>query len=396
VARVVDGITTTHYVYDTQYRVLEERDEGGALLARYTYGTGMDEPLTMERDGNTYYYHRDALGSITEITDESGTLVERYEYDVYGAVTIYDSSDVTITTSAIGNPYLFTARRYDPESNNYYYRARYYSPALGRFLSQDPLGFDAGDYNLYRYAFNNPTNLTDPSGEIITPDTVLDIIFIAYDAVMIVTDFYRLFFDDECDKGEIWRALGIDFLALGFDFLCALVPVATGGGPGLRLAAASAHGGSVAVDAVRVAHVAEELLRRGTQIAVKGVQIGNNVWLSKATDGSGGSGEGGRPRNQDGIPYPRHTVKGYGEVPFPSGEIKVTDPKPLRKQFRGIKVEFRKWWYNKYGWFPSPDIYDIHHVKPLSRGGTNDFDNLVPVKKGPDHNQFTTWWKKYP
>jgi RHS repeat-associated protein len=119
----------------------------------------MDEPLTMERGGNTYYYHRDGLGSITEITDE------RYEYDVYGAVTIFDGSGITLTASAIGNPYLFTARRYDPESGNYYYRARYYSPSLGRFLSQGPLGFDAGDYNLYRYAFNSPTNLTDPSGE---------------------------------------------------------------------------------------------------------------------------------------------------------------------------------------------------------------------------------------
>jgi RHS repeat-associated protein len=118
----------------------------------------------MERGGETYYYHRDALGSITEVTDESGTLVERYEYDVYGAVTIFDGSGITLTTSAIENPYLFTARRYDPESGNYYYRARVYSPPLGRFLSQDPLGFDAGDYNLYRYVSNNPVNDVDPTG----------------------------------------------------------------------------------------------------------------------------------------------------------------------------------------------------------------------------------------
>ena len=127
----------------------------------------MDEPLTMERGGNTYYYHRDGLGSITEVTTDTGALVERYEYDVYGAVTIYNSNDVTITVSAIDNPYLFTGRRYDPESGNYYYRARYYSPRLGRFLSMDPLGFGSGDYNLYRYAFNNPVNMTDPTGEIV-------------------------------------------------------------------------------------------------------------------------------------------------------------------------------------------------------------------------------------
>ncbi len=125
----------------------------------------MDEPLTMERGGQTYYYHRDALGSVTEVSDATGAIVERYEYDVYGEVTIYDGSDNALTASAIGNPYLFTGRRYDAESDNYYYRARYYSHKLGRFLSEDPLGFDAGDYNLYRYVFNNPTNAVDPTGE---------------------------------------------------------------------------------------------------------------------------------------------------------------------------------------------------------------------------------------
>jgi RHS repeat-associated protein len=101
----------------------------------------------------------------SSVADESGDLVERYEYDVYGAVTIFDGAGITLTASAIGNPYLFTARRYDPESGNYTYRARMYSPWLGRFLSMDPIGFDAGDYNLYRYVFNNPVNATDPTGE---------------------------------------------------------------------------------------------------------------------------------------------------------------------------------------------------------------------------------------
>lgn len=161
----VNGANTTNFIYDTQYRVIEERDGSNTVLATYTYGQGMDEPLMMERGGQTYTYHRDALGSVTEVSDVTGTIIERYEYDVYGAPTIYDSSDNVLTMSAIDNPYLFTGRRYDVESDNYYYRARYYSHDLGRFLSEDPLGFDAGDYNLYRYVFNNPTNSTDPTGE---------------------------------------------------------------------------------------------------------------------------------------------------------------------------------------------------------------------------------------
>ncbi|MCP4397717.1 MAG: hypothetical protein GY801_10510 [bacterium] len=68
----------------------------------------------------------------------TGNLVERYASDVYGAPTIFDSNNTPLTASAIENPYLFTGRRYDPESGNYYYRARIYSPELDRFLKLRP------------------------------------------------------------------------------------------------------------------------------------------------------------------------------------------------------------------------------------------------------------------
>ncbi|MCP4396042.1 MAG: hypothetical protein GY801_01855 [bacterium] len=143
VAKVLDG-ETTYYLYNAGYQVIEERDSADALLARYSYGSGIDEPLTMERGGNVYYYHRDGLGSVTEISDQSGALVERYEYDVYGAPQIFGSNNNPLAASAIENRYLFTGRRYAPESGNYYYRARIYSPELGRFLQTDPLGYVDG------------------------------------------------------------------------------------------------------------------------------------------------------------------------------------------------------------------------------------------------------------
>ncbi len=162
-AKTVDGVTT-YYVYDLQGRVLEERGAADQLLARYTYGDGIDEVVAMERGGTTYAYHHDALGSVVALTDGMGNLVEQYDYDVYGAPSIWDGEGNPLAQSAIGNPYLFTGRRYDPESGNYYYRARIYSPALGRFLSLDPLGLAAADPNLYRYVNNNPVNFTDPLG----------------------------------------------------------------------------------------------------------------------------------------------------------------------------------------------------------------------------------------
>ncbi len=88
-------------------------------------------------------------------THDSGNIATSYEYDSFGNPT---------TTGNITSPYSFTGREYDPESGLYYYRARYYNPQTGRFISEDPIGFDSGDINLYRYVNNSPLNYTDPSG----------------------------------------------------------------------------------------------------------------------------------------------------------------------------------------------------------------------------------------
>ncbi len=62
------------------------------------------------------------------------------------------------------NPFMYTSREYDPETGNYFYRARYYDARIGRFLGEDPIGFGGEDINLYRYVYDNPTNFTDPEG----------------------------------------------------------------------------------------------------------------------------------------------------------------------------------------------------------------------------------------
>jgi RHS repeat-associated protein len=151
---------TVHYVYDGESIILEY-DQSGEVQTRYTHGPGIDEPLAVEiRNGaiyTPYFYHADGLGSITALSDSQGAVVQRYEYDTFGNPTITTQGNITQT-------YTFTGREYDAETGMYFYRARYYDPKFGRFVTKDPIGFAGGDINLYGYVLNDPINSNDPRG----------------------------------------------------------------------------------------------------------------------------------------------------------------------------------------------------------------------------------------
>ncbi|GEM_PF-5112697 len=126
------------------------------MMPVYTHGPGIDNPLVMYRGGHAFYYVQDRLGSVVGlVTIESGGFVQKYTYDAWGNI-VEQSGDVK-------NPYTYTGREYDPESGLYYYRARYYDSAVGRFLQRDPIGVRGG-VNLYLYMKGEPVNNGDPWG----------------------------------------------------------------------------------------------------------------------------------------------------------------------------------------------------------------------------------------
>ncbi len=125
------------------------------MLARYTQGSGIDEPLAEVRSGTISYYDQDWLGSVTSLSSSTGSLANTYVYDASG--------NLTASTGSVVNPFQYTGRDYDPETGLRYYRARYLDSAAGRFLSEDPVGFAGGDA-FYGYSENNPASLLDPFG----------------------------------------------------------------------------------------------------------------------------------------------------------------------------------------------------------------------------------------
>jgi len=135
--------------------VVEQISSTGTAGLRYTQGLGIDEPLVRQTSTSTVYYEADGLGSITSLTTTAGAVTMTYSYDSFGVSTG--------TTGSETNPYRYTGREIDARTMLHYYRARYYAPNVGRFVSEDPLGFQVVN-NFYAYAQDNPVNANDPTG----------------------------------------------------------------------------------------------------------------------------------------------------------------------------------------------------------------------------------------
>jgi RHS repeat-associated protein len=138
-------------VYDGE-DILRETSSAGPVLT-YLHGPGIDEPFASEDAGGVRTdLHPDGLGSIVKTTNASGAAGSTFKYNAFGVIE-----------TGTPSPYAYTGREWDSEAGLYYYRARYYDPKIGRFISEDPSQIWSWP-NLYAYVENNPVNYTDPLG----------------------------------------------------------------------------------------------------------------------------------------------------------------------------------------------------------------------------------------
>ena len=135
------------YVWDRNGNIIAEMNGEGNLTSKYVRGNKL-----ISKNGNEYFGY-DGHGSVVNISNESGKSIKSYDYDAFGVELNKDANDT--------NLFRYCGEQYDNETDSIYLRARYYSPSLGRFTTEDPA--KDGD-NWYSYCAGNPVNSWDPSG----------------------------------------------------------------------------------------------------------------------------------------------------------------------------------------------------------------------------------------
>ena len=164
VARETNGDITTQ-IWDG-WNLIEEHASNDGFKRMYLHGAAMNEVVGSYGPawGDAFYF-QDGRGDVTHVTGPSNNIIEHYTYfPAFGQPTIDDGYGNLRSSSILDNRFLFKGALFVPGPDIYDMRNRFYLPNLGRFMQSDPLGFGAGDTNLFRYCGNDPVNNSDPDG----------------------------------------------------------------------------------------------------------------------------------------------------------------------------------------------------------------------------------------
>ena len=159
IGKMVNGVLVKQWLYRDQLKPVAELDGAGNIISEFIYGTAMNVPDLAIHGGSTYRIVSDQLGSpvLAINTANSSDIPFQATYSAWGERTLVAGTDDWM-------PFGFAGGQYDPNSKLIRFGIRDYSPAIGRWLSKDPILFSGNQANLYVYVGNDPVNRIDPSG----------------------------------------------------------------------------------------------------------------------------------------------------------------------------------------------------------------------------------------
>lgn len=273
------------FVYDGVQEI-EEQTATGQTQATFVWGSEfVDSLLQFQRTSlhpegaGSFYVHQDARYNVVAVTDTGGVVRERRKFDDYGQQTL---TSFTPTGNPVGLGYGFQGRRFDAETGLCYFRARYYDPLTGRFLSRDPKWDPGNAGNQYTFEGNNPASMVDPSGRILFLAVPAWLAFTALTAsgaaIYAARDYY------------VQSVTSAGFTAGEFDWQSTAKAAAWGAVEGFSAALGGGGGGSVIGFLTK--YVKDEVISQAIEFGI-GLAIEKGMAAYYGDQGGGGGGEEG-------------------------------------------------------------------------------------------------------